>query len=553
MKNNINTEIRQLQKDLGRKSMKVFAVTYFKHYCKCNFASFHIELFDYLTEITLNRGRQLAIAAPRGNAKSSIVSLIYVLWCICYGYEKCIVLFSSTRKQSEKLIGHVKEELSSNIPLINDFPEVCERPNPRWRNDEIITKNQINIVSSSIEHGIRGIRYQESRPGLIILDDVESAENIRSQEQREKVYEWFTKAILNMGNEFTNYIVVGTILHFDSLLANIISAEKFPGWEKRIYKSVMKFSDNPLLWDKWEQIYCGKVLYNDDSGVDAARKFFEDNNVRMLDGTEVLWPEKESYYDLMLMRTQKGGFSFDSEKQNEPRDSSNQSIDLKKAIYWEDKYTDIDGLLEFLGTRKVVLGACDPAVRTHKNSDYSAIISVFMEHTTKNIYVVGADVGRWNVNMLTERICLHHKTYKYSKFVYESNAAQYWLGDFIKKEATTIPLEAVTSMPPKDSRIMRIRLLIEQGRVRISRKLTELNRQLEQYPYCAHDDAIDALSMIIDIAENFSALTPEIVREVFARIKHQKALDDSMRTFKMVGGPYKHFSDFFKINKERKQ
>ena len=546
MKNDLNNGIRELQKDLARKSLKIFATTYFKHYCKVNFAPFHIELFDYLTEMTLNRGRQLAIAAPRGNAKSSIVSLIYVLWCVCYGHEKCIVIFSSTRKQSEKLLSHVKEELSSNFDLIRDFPEVCERPNPRWRNDEIITKNKINIVSSSIEHGIRGIRHQESRPGLIILDDVEATESIRSQEQREKIHEWFTKVVLNLGSENTNYIVVGTILHFDSLLAKIISKEEFPGWEKKIYKSVVKFSNNQDLWDMWERVYCGKELYNGDSGPKPANKLFEDNKDRMLEGIEVLWSDKESYYELMLMRAQKGSLSFDSEKQNEPRDTSGQSIDMKKAIFWEDKHQTLDDLQVFLGTRKAVLGACDPSVGKTKKSDYSAVISVFMDCATSDIYVVDADVGRWSIDTLTERICLHHKMRNFASFVYEANASQAWLGDIIKKLPTTIPIKPVTNMMPKDSRIMKLLVLIEQGKVRLSRRLTELNRQLEQYPYGSHDDAVDALSMIIDIAENFCLLTPEKVKAMFAKINPPPVKDDSERIFKLVKGPYRHYSDFFR-------
>jgi predicted phage terminase large subunit-like protein len=548
MKNDLNNGIRELQKDLARKSLKIFATKYFAHYCKVNFAPFHIELFDYLAEMTLNRGRQLAIAAPRGNAKSSIVSLIYVLWCICYGYEKCIVIFSSTRKQSEKLLSHAKEELSSNFDLIRDFPEVCERPNPRWRNDEIITKNKINIMSSSIEHGIRGIRHQESRPGLIVLDDVESTESIRSQEQREKTHEWFTKVVLNLGSESTNYIAVGTVLHFHSLLAKIISKEEFPGWEKKIYKSVVKFSSHQYLWDKWEQIYCGKELYAEDSGPGVAKKFFEDNKDKMLEGTEVLWLEKESYYDLMLMRAQKGSLSFDSEKQNEPRDTSGLSIDMNKAVFWEDKHQGLDELQAFLGTRKAVLGACDPSVGKTNRSNYSAVVTVFMEYTTKSIYVVDADVGRWDINTLLERICLHHKAHNFNKFVFEANGSQGWIGDFIKQMPTTIPAEPVTNMILKEFRIMKLMLLIEQGRVKLSRRLTELNRELEQYPYGAHDDAVDALSMIIDIAENFSVLTPEIVKAMFAKFKPPTVEEDSGCILKLYDGPFKHYWSVFRRN-----
>lgn len=38
----------------------------------------------------------------------------------------------------------------------------------------------------------------------------------------------------------------------------------------------------------------------------------------MLEGTQVLWEEKLSYYDLMVMRVSEGEASFNSEEQNEP-------------------------------------------------------------------------------------------------------------------------------------------------------------------------------------------------------------------------------------------
>jgi predicted phage terminase large subunit-like protein len=285
-----------------------------------------------------------------------------------------------------------------------------------------------------------------------------------------------------------------------------------------IYKSVIKFSDRQDLWDKWGQIYRGKELYKEGAGPEAAKKFFDDNKDVLLKGTEVLWPEKETYYDLMVMREQKGSLSFDSEKQNEPKDTTGLSIDMKKAEFWEDRHQTLEGLQAFLENRKVVLGACDPSVGTGKKSDYSAIVNVYLDHTSKDLYVIDADVGRWGFNTLVERICLHHKTRGFTIFIYEANAAQAWLGDIIREKPVSIPIKPVTNVAPKDARIMKLMVLIEQGKVKLSRRLTELNRQLEQYPYGAHDDAVDALAMIIDEAEKFSQFDPELVVEFFKRI-----------------------------------
>ncbi|CAH8721933.1 hypothetical protein WDD9_006537 [Paenibacillus melissococcoides] len=54
----------------------------------------------------------------------------------------------------------------------------------------------------------------------------------------------------------------------------------------------------------------GKVHRQED-----ARAFYEDNKADMLEGTEVLWEEKLSYYDLMVIKISEGEASFNSEIQ----------------------------------------------------------------------------------------------------------------------------------------------------------------------------------------------------------------------------------------------
>ncbi|MFC1653023.1 hypothetical protein ACFL3F_04820, partial [Planctomycetota bacterium] len=54
----------------------------------------------------------------------------------------------------------------------------------------------------------------------------------------------------------------------------------------------------------------------------AARRFFDDHKEKMLKGTQVLWPEHENYYDLMVYQQRYGKGEFMLRKQN------------KKASHW---------------------------------------------------------------------------------------------------------------------------------------------------------------------------------------------------------------------------
>ena len=397
MSKNIYAGYSEVRREMAGKSLKFFATTYFKHYTKLPFAQFHLELFDYLQEITLKRDKRFAIAAPRGYAKSSIISLIYPLWCICFGYEHCIVLSSSTEGLSEKLLSHIKSELSANADLKQDFPDVCEPPNPRWSSAEIITKNKVNVLVTSVGKKIRGVRHEADRPGLIILDDVENHESVRNPKIREKLLDWLTKVIMNLGYEKTNFIVAGTILHFDSLLAKLIASEEFAGWDTRIYKAIKHFPDRQDSWDQWAQVYRNKQLYDGKTGPDAAEKFFTDNTKIMLQGSSVLWKEKESFHDLMLIREQRGEAAFSSEKMNEPKPY--ETVDMKTLDYWDNMGISSDDFLKSL-EKKMIAGACDPAISLKPRSDYSAIVTVALDIAHQALYVIDAEAGRAYIRRL---------------------------------------------------------------------------------------------------------------------------------------------------------
>src|SRR5687768_15135750 len=65
-------------------SLRAFAKTYLPAHFKCEPSAMHLDLFEILENSIDDRGCRAAIAAPRSHAKSTIVSLAFPLWCICY-------------------------------------------------------------------------------------------------------------------------------------------------------------------------------------------------------------------------------------------------------------------------------------------------------------------------------------------------------------------------------------------------------------------------------------------------------------------------------------
>jgi len=288
---------------------EVFSLVYFKHIIRKPSSKFHFLLYSLIKKINRTEySNYIAVAAPRGNAKTQIMSVVLPIWCASLEQKKFIILISETSGVAEANLESIKHELTTNEKLANDFPHVVGE-GPVWRKEMIRTNNGIQIIALGSGKQIRGRVMQEGiRPDLALLDDMISDVFVRTKGQREFLKEWFTKAVLGMSGpgDKMDTIVVGTILNPNDLLSELLDPNKSPGWEGHRFKAVYQFSKSPL-WREWEQIYINRE--NPNSREDSL-KFFNQNKQEMLDGTKVLWPEGDSYYSLMEYKITHGARAF---------------------------------------------------------------------------------------------------------------------------------------------------------------------------------------------------------------------------------------------------
>jgi len=506
----VQTRLSSARVSLGRDFTK-FRKLYFSHYHRLKDAFFHQEIALLLATCTTQRGQRVALAAPRGSAKSTIVSLEYVLYCICYKLERFIVLISSTNDQAVGLLEAVKRELETNPRLAKDFPGVCEtgrKPGPpRWTRNEIVTRNGIKVIALGTGQQIRGRRNKEVRPGLIILDDIENDESAQNPENADKLLDWLTKSVLKSGTGETNVIYVGTIHHYHSLLARFTSQDEFPGWQKLIYKSILCWSGRLDLWDIWSRIFNHCEPYRDKSGPEVARAFFEANKEEMLKDALVLWPQSKSYYDLMVMREQEGAVSFDSEMQNEPVNPRDCIFNVKEFHYWDDSFGSEDELLSTLDTHKDFYGACDPSMgKQNRHSDYSAIITAVRDTKSGVLYILDADIERRLPDKTIESILAHQTRRNYVRFGFETNQFQEFMAQEIEKRSRErgiyVSLEQIKHSSDKRARIESLQPLVKNGTIRFCRKHRMLLEQMKYFPKGAHDDGVDALEMVVKLCQD---------------------------------------------------
>lgn len=490
-----------IRKKLGAFDLGFFGRAYLPHYFSRPSPEFHRELDDLWQDgvlkglnpldnpkmINAHEGSHTAVAAPRGHAKSTNLTFKDTLHATVYAYKHYVILLSDTRDQAAGFLESIKEELEENEALREDFGDL--RGNV-WREDVIVTKTDIKIQAKGAGQKVRGLKHKNWRPDLIVLDDIENDENVRTPEQRMKLLNWFDKAVSKCGDDYTDFVYIGTVLHYDSLLIRVMKRAAYRAVK---YKAVISFSNSPR-WDDWEVILT--ELDNPDRAEDAL-VFFQSHEEEMLAGTKVLWPEKLSYYQLMFMRVDEGEASFNSEEQNEP-------INPEDCLFneeWFDEYNPHE--VDFSSKDYDFYGFVDPSLGKSKKSDYSAIQTLVLHKPTGYMYDVDSDIERRHpdaiINDVLGKAVWLKKTYgkKYVKFGCEVNQFQWFLKEQLAKASARckiyLPLVEVTQTSDKTLRIQTLQPDVKNKYIKFNPKSKRLKEQLKYFPMADHDDGPDAL------------------------------------------------------------
>lgn len=524
MDHNIGKDTSALYREQGKESLTKFVKLYLSQHVTINPSEAHLQIHAKLLEISEKRGRKVAIAAPREFGKSTIVTLGYILYAICYGTEKFIVIVSHTASQACATLENVRRELSENLLIQRDFPEIFEcngRPKlPRWRQNDIITRNGIEVLALGYGQQIRGRKNKADRPTAVFLDDLESGENQYSIEAKEKMARWLNGSVFKAGSEKTNFMFIGTVHHSLSLLGDYLKKDFDPDWERMKFKAITEWPRHMDLWGKYHSIRCRHENYWDDDGPDAALRFYEDHKTKMHERAALLWPEK---WDLrrLMERYSENDWSFMSEMQNEPVDADSKSFDVDGFQYWSDEYPTIDALLKSLGQGVQIFGACDPAMaQSGARGDYSSL--VILARKGKDYYVLVAEISHTNPEQLNRDILAYAKRYHFTKFVVESNGFQALMLESLQKSAKEqgilFPIEKINNSGSKD-RIYGLYPWLKSGDVKFARSQKMLLDQFRVFPNGKHDDGPDALEMAMRVATQYKGLNEAVVKAAFDALK----------------------------------
>lgn len=469
------------------RDLVAWAARYLPAYLEHIPCDFHHWLSAELAEMVEKRGTNLVVAAPRGSAKSTWVSIIFVLWSVCHHAEQFILIASETSEQAAAFLGAVKHELEENRLIAAAYDDV-HGPGAKWTEKQILTKNGIRIRAIGAGGRIRGLRQREARPSLVIVDDPEGDLSGYSEALREKVRNWFNRAVKNVGSPITNFVVVGTMIHEECLVGHLATV---PGWRSKVFRSVIRWPDKMDLWDDWER------LLREDEG--AAALFYADNREAMNDGAIVLWPERESILDLMRMRATGGRPAFLCEKQNEPIPP--------RAVRFNTEWFDGDDLwYDGPPEGSVCFAAVDPCVGKPKTQgDLAAVVWCFWKRGDRHLYI-DAELGRRPASETNALVVDLAALYRFQFVTFESNGLQGELGmdlaNRLVAAGVMVPVIPIEHTTPKLKRIEQLGPYLQGRNFKFRRRSAGSVALVKALKYFAHPklepyDGPDALAMLL--------------------------------------------------------
>ena len=469
-----------------QENILLFAQYCFPNHLVMESPTFHQELLDLV-----NKNTNVGIAAPRGFAKSTVINLIYIAWCIVTERHHYIISISDTFSQSVGFVNTLRQEFEENPILKWIYGDLR---GSIWQDGKFETSTNVMVQARAYGMKIRGLKYRQYRPELLLFDDLENDLSVQSIEQRDKLKNWFTRAALPALAKNGRAVIVGTILHGDSLLMNIIHRNgEFSGWLTHLYKA-LNINENGNEFSLWPEMYTVQELHD-----------MRDN------------PNNANY---------KGSLVFAQEYQNEPIDEMDAII-RKQWIDITEEPTDTIHLKRAF--------ACDPAISEKDTADFSAKARGYTYYVIdpltkiKELHMMITQIGndRLSFKAGCDDISLWYKQQKTDIIGFEEIAFQ-------KAYRESLPALPIVSLKPdkdKRRRVIAASKYFEGGRVHFKSGICNLQLAIDQlihFPSVAHDDIVDAICYLIDMLM-FSNYLPPKTEEQLEKEKRNAPLTAGVR------------------------
>ena len=466
-------------------STACMAVTFFRSYLTRAFCGVHDKIFELIDDDTK---RLVALAAPRGFGKSTVIGLFFCARKALFRFAPYIVYISSSQTEAAKKVKTLASELMYN-PLIKEV--FGELKGVKWaeENGEIELVDEKGVPFCFIQakgsgSQVRGLNWRGHRPALFLVDDLEVLADMQNEELRKKQKNWFFSDLVgamdNADYSESRLIVLGTVVHQDSLLANLLEERKEMETE-------------------------GMELTEEEKAIlEAQEKFYSIRLEACNDKYESSWPE---YMSTARIRAKAAAYKFRGqlsiffmEFRNiviATEDSPFQSSFFKYYEEGGEKFKDLIKSCE-----NVVI--VDPAKTANPKSADTAILGVGFSSTRNKILLRDCENGKYHPEETFQKACDMADRLNTHVIGFEitglSEYATWPFQQYINTRSKYYEIIEINANKEKDGRIRGLIPFYRMGMV-LHNSMPDIHGPLESqllsFPFSKLKDVMDCFANII--------------------------------------------------------
>lgn len=490
-------------------------------------ADVHRELWRDIQYAIYGENNQIGRILPRGTGKSAFGTFAATIWVHSYGIKKYTLICSDIGSTAEKFVKDIKNTLLENEYLKKAFGVILDDRDKRYVCNstqlELTNKTFIEAISSSSP--MRGRKYDNCRPDLIILDDFQSEDDCRTEEAREKKWKRYSddvkyavqKAVIRDGKiikQGTVLIALGTLQHKECFYSRLM---KQPTWKFKREKGVLiddfinekgekvnglDYYFNSGLWLKFKNILFN---FKNENHLEDAKEFYWEHQEEMQ--YPLLW---EKFWDCLdyALSYYENPASFKQEVQSD--------VDSIGEKWFKTVATEPRAEIETHAFTKTML-IVDPASTNGKKSDFSAYL-VGSQADNNLKYARKAELARINartdfdkyvdhmIDLIKEYPDITHVSIEKNTF---NGADANMLENKIKADPSlssrNIEIINESQRKNKDDKISTIIPFMNKGQIIFAEEDEEFVNQILDFrgqKFSVHDDAADVTAEFNNRIEN---------------------------------------------------
>ena len=417
-------------------------------------AAFHEEW----SEILLRGKGNFAIEAFRESAKTQIVIRANLLHALTFPQDNrsYLIIICATQTTASKKLQEVSREFLASESMRGLVSEIRDNSGIALE-VHYHTGAKVRIEAYGKGAAVRGLSWGAKRPDLVIIDDPQDEEDARSETVTVNDWDWFLSDVYFLGQS-TRIFMIGNNLGERCIIEQVINFSKQLNFTTRRI---------PILDENGQSAWPSKWPVSE---IEEER-----HNAEVLGKTDIWYRNKMCQC-----------ISPDSQK-------------FKREYFkYYEKTPDLDTLN--------IYTTVDLAISQKVNADYSAIVTVGV-NSAGHWFVLDVEYGRYDPTTTIDAIFSAVQKWRPLCVGVEVVAYQAALQHFLQKEMPRrgiffriTPLKAEKK---KEIRIDNIQPRFAVGTVWFKSGamwLEKLEGELLAYPHGAHDDVIDALAYMEQVA-----------------------------------------------------